>query len=68
MFPDGEQIQITHFINPSRFFCRVLSQNDEEFQQTAEIEDKLKKLSKKQNPEINKYWQPKTNSVNIRFE
>lgn len=61
-------VQLTHVINPSRFYCRDLSKSEVEKAQIYEIEAELQLVAEKQResqdllPEIHTY---KKNDVSI---
>lgn len=66
MTSQKKQIEITHFVNPSRFYFRNLELVDDEIAQIVKVEAKLVKLSKTRNQKLNKFFTPRKGEVRIQ--
>ena len=62
---DTMSVEITHFINPSSFFCRDISLQNEDLAETNETEKKLAEYMKMNGPKIYEFYDPKKGDVSI---
>ncbi|CRL00972.1 CLUMA_CG014337, isoform A [Clunio marinus] len=51
------KVEITHIINPSRFYCRDLSLINEEAENTKNIEESLMELAESRDKNMSKYFE-----------
>lgn len=58
-------VKITHFINPSRFYCRDMSQQNEELAQIKIIEDSLQDFMISNPGKLNDFFDPKPTDVSF---
>lgn len=58
-----KQVKITHFINPSLFYYRDLSKEQDELVQIVRVEEHLAKVA--ENARLNCIFDPKPSDVSI---